>query len=91
MNHIFFDAFNRLDKLCGQCYGARHGVSEYIRDMENKTRDGSYFIPNWESDLARLKKYRHKRNRLAHDIGAFDEELCSQEDIDWIENFYSVL
>ena len=46
-------------------------------------------VSNWRNDLEQLKRLRHIRNDLAHTQGAFSENLCSQQDIDWIHDFYN--
>lgn len=35
LNYAFFEEFKHLDKLCGELYGDKHGISKYIDDMRN--------------------------------------------------------
>ena len=86
LNHIFFEKYARLNKLCGEMYNTPNGVSSYIDDM--KTARGEWIISGWEADLERLKKLRHLRNQLAHEPGGFDIPVCTQSDIDWLAVFY---
>ena len=87
LNLIFLEEYKQLDKLCGELYDGQPGVTSYINDMKsldwNDTRD----IPDWKSDLYELKRLRHIRNHLAHTEGAFDEKLCTNEDVNWVKDF----
>lgn len=92
MNKIendFFEAYKRLEKICIEMYGAEKGVTSYIDDMKDKPLSACRNIPYWESDLKRLKKLRHKRNNLAHANDSLNVEDVTQNDIDWIEDFYN--
>ena len=44
-------------------------------------------ISNWKSDLSNLIRLRHIRNHLAHTEGAFDEKLCTSDDVNWMKDF----
>lgn len=91
MNKIkiaFFEEYKKLDRLCGDIYRDQHGISHYIDDMKTKSHADSCDIPGWKTDLNQLIRIRHIRNQMAHAEGAFEEELCTQYDIDWIRNFY---
>lgn len=86
-NIIFFEEYKKLDKLCSEIYQEQYGITHYIDDMKNKPEKDSCHIPGWKTDLKQLIRIRHIRNYLAHE-GAFEEELCTQNDIDWIKTFY---
>ena len=86
INYAFFEEYKRLDKLCCDMYQCSNGVTQYIEDM-NTTPFCT--VSNWKDDLEQLKRLRHIRNDLAHTQGAFSENLCSQQDIDWIHDFYN--
>ena len=91
MNHInytFFEEFKKLEKLCNDIYKSHNGVTNYIDDMNAVSFRNYYNIPNWEADLHRLKQLRHIRNTLAHVEGAFNENICTQQDIEWVQAFY---
>ena len=38
--------------------------------------------------MKKLKRVRHLRNNLAHNTDAFDEENCTQEDIQFVKDFH---
>lgn len=88
LNFIFFEEFKKLDKLCRELYNAPNGVTHYIDDMKAASWDNCRCIPNWKTDLETLIKLRHIRNHLAHTEGAFNENICTPNDIDWIKNFH---
>ncbi len=89
LNFIFFEEFKHLDKLCGELYEVeKDGVANYIDDMKSVVPYDYRCIANWKEDLEQLTRMRHIRNKLAHAPGAFDEETCTQKDINWIQDFY---
>lgn len=89
LNFIFFEEFKHLDKLCGELYDVeKDGVTSYIDDMKSVVQYDYRQIPNWKQDLEQLIRMRHIRNNLAHAPGAFDEESCTQKDINWVQDFY---
>lgn len=89
LNFIFFEEFKHLDKLCGELYDVeRDGITSYINDMESVVPYNYRNIANWKEDLEQLIRLRHIRNNLAHAPGAFDEETCTQKDINWVQDFY---
>ena len=48
-------------------------------------------IPNWSSDLKRLKHLLYIRNQLSHDINTSPASLSTPDDILWIQSFYQRL
>lgn len=58
----FIDSYKKLEKLCNEMYGDKHGVSLYIDEMIN-TPVGSRYVKSWNEDLKQLKHYRWVRNR----------------------------
>ena len=84
----FIDSYKRLEKLCSEVYGDNHGVSAYIDEMVNKS-DGSYCVSGWNEDLKQLKHYRWVRNQIVHEPNCSEENMCTPEDTQWINNFYS--
>lgn len=88
LNYIFFEEYKHLDKLCAELYQDQHGISHYIDDMKNVSENDCRYIPGWKDDLKRLIRLRHIRNYLAHTEGAFDEEICTQKDIEWSREFH---
>ena len=87
LNHVLFEEFKHLDKLCGELYGDQRGVSHYIDDMKVVSGSVYQYIPNWKEDLDRLIRIRHIRNYLAHTEGAFNEDMCTPKDIEWSREF----
>ena len=63
------------------------GVTSYINDMKNMDWNDAREISNWKSDLSNLIRLRHIRNHLAHTEGAFDEKLCTSDDVNWMKDF----
>ncbi len=84
----FIDSYKRLEKLLSEVYGDNHGISAYIDEMVN-TSSGSYYVANWNEDLKQLKHYRWVRNKIVHEPNCSEENMCTSEDIQWINNFYS--
>lgn len=82
----FFEEYKHLDKLCGDMYSCRNGISEYIDQMDNKSYKGSPLIPSWNSDYKMLKHIRWVRNQIAHDSGAY--QVSESEDLEFVRNFY---
>lgn len=81
----FMNSYKRLDNLCKDMNGK--GVSGYIEDME-RNPNGNYFIADWKNDYKTLKHYRYIRNKIAHDNYADEDNMCSEEDTEWLETFY---
>ena len=87
LNLIFLEEYKQLDKLCGELYDGQPGVTSYINDMKSLDWNDTRNIPDWKSDLYELKRLRHIRNHLAHTEGAFDEKLCTNDDVNWVKDF----
>lgn len=93
LNREFYNEYTKLEKLCRELY--QHlpkeelkGVTNYINDMKNTPYEKRSAITNWDSQLNALIQARHKRNRLAHEPNAFDENLCTTDDIEFVRYFY---
>ncbi len=82
----FFEEYKSLDNLCRDILESEKGVSEYIERMENDDR-GRMLVVDWDKDYKKLKSLRYIRNRLAHEDGAYEKDLCSVKDIAWISDF----
>ena len=87
LNFIFLEEYKHLDKLCSELYDGQPGVTSYINDMKNMDWNDAREISNWKSDLSNLIRLRHIRNHLAHTEGAFDEKLCTSDDVNWMKDF----
>lgn len=89
MNNVeFLEEYKRLDALCKDMFSSSEGVSTYIRTMEMTPYAYNRQVFDWENTYRRLKHFRWLRNHLVHDVGAMDEEECSEADIEWIRDFY---
>ena len=83
----FNEAYKRLDKLCGEVMHDERRLKAYIEAMEC-TPQGALRVSGWTEDLKKLKHYRWIRNRIAHDVGCTEDNLCKAEDAAWLENFH---
>ncbi|MGN0375304.1 MAG: DUF6548 family protein [Butyrivibrio sp.] len=84
----FIDSYKCLEKLCGEVLNDNRRVSAYIDIMIN-TPDGDYYVRNWKEDLKKLKHYRWVRNKISHEPGCTEQNMCQREDALWLDNFYS--
>ena len=84
LNVSFLEAFVRLDVLCSQKFGVKHGgVTEYINRLIN-----ARFAPERDEILPALVEYRNIRNRLVHEEGELAEEgRVSKKDVEWRWSF----
>lgn len=89
LNDDFLEEYKRLDNLCRDIYCSNEGVKNYINDMESVQIYESRSIPGWENDLKRLKALKSVRNRLAHETGTLNADICGQNDVEWLKNFYN--
>lgn len=83
----FQEAYKSLDKLCRECLSGYDGVSGYIRLMENEWY-GEHYVSTWNSDLKKLKHVRWVRNQLSHEVGTLESNICSQFDLEFVDDFY---
>ncbi len=89
LNNAFLEEFKALDKLCREVFRSEKGVTTYIDFMRSIPVYESQHIPNWSSDLRQLVRLRHLRNQLTHELGTLNMNLCTQNDILWLRNFYN--
>ena len=89
INYQFLEAYKLLDKICREMYQGEKGVTAYIDDMKCVPVYESRAIPGWHSDLQQLIALRHLRNRMTHECGTLDQEMCTQSEIIWLNKFYS--
>lgn len=85
---MFIEAYKRLEKLCGEILDDDRRISAYIDEMRNTPR-GARFVSGWNEDLKQLKHYRWVRNQIAHDPGCSEENMCDDDDTQWIVDFYA--
>ncbi len=91
INITFQEEYKRLDKLCKDCFSSVDGVSEYIRQMESAQYSLQRFAVSWESDYQMLKHVRWIRNQLSHEVGTLQSDICTQEDLDFVKQFYNAI
>lgn len=84
----FLEIYKNLDELCRQILSSDRGVSEYIDEMDFDNQRGR-LVAGWERDYKQLKRMRWIRNRLVHEVDAFDENLVNVDDIEWLHIFYN--
>lgn len=84
----FLETYKRLEKLCGEILNDDRRISAYIDEMTN-TLSGVYFVSGWNEDLKQLKHYRWVRNQIAHNPDCTEENMCNEQDTQWISAFYT--
>lgn len=87
LNVALVEAFGDLERLCNDIYGEQHGVTCYIKDMEN-SYGGPSRVRGWALDLEKLRDVRAKRNKLTHNEVSFSSPYAEQGDIDFIIDFH---
>ena len=91
LNYKLLDEFKILDGICRDIYGKtadnKLGVTLYLEHMDEYRRIGSMVVPGWNSDYNRLKKLRHIRNELAHARYSIPNDICTEDDINFIRDF----
>lgn len=83
----FVESYKHLEKLCGDLLNDDRRVSAYIDEMI-RTQSGARYVRGWDSDLKRLKHLRWVRNRIVHDLGCTEENMCEPGDTQWLDDFY---
>ena len=95
LNYQFLDGFKKADKICREIYGTtpnnKLGITLYLEDMDVRHHPGTLHVPSWQFFYTQLKDARNLRNELIHGQYALDTPLCTQEDVDFINNFYHQL
>lgn len=83
----FIDSYKQLEKLCGEVLNDDRRVSAYIDEMIN-TPNGAFYVSNWDKDLKKLKHYRWVRNKISHEPGCSELNMCEPADELWLDDFY---
>ncbi len=91
LNTKLVEEFGNLEQICNRNYNAKHGVTEYINEMESLSASGKRKPEGWYDSLKSLKTIRHKRNKLSHSEVSFSDELATKEDIKFLTNFQESL
>jgi hypothetical protein len=89
LNYQFFEEFTKLDKTCVSVYQAEGGTLGYLEQMGSVSGFGAELIPNWIDNLELLHRYRTIYLALSQSPDAFEECLCTQEDVRWLQDFRS--
>ena len=85
LDNAFFEEYKRLNKLCSDMYSCQNGLSEYIADMEDKSRQGQFQVSSWDADYKTLKHVRWIRNQIAHDPDAY--LVSTSSDLAFLQEF----
>ena len=83
----FLDSYKHLEKLCGEMLNDSRKLSAYI-DMMQCYTDGPSVVRGWNEDLKTLKRYRWLRNRIVHEPGCSEDNMCVYGDAEWLDAFY---
>lgn len=89
LNINFLENYKRLDRLCKDCFSSNEGISEYIRQLETDQWQLKGYNLWQNDDLKMLKHVRWIRNKLSHEVDAFQSDLCTQDDLDFVIDFYN--
>lgn len=89
LNVEFQEEYKRLDRLCKDYLSSTEGVSEYISQMELAPWNDRRYVSAWEDDYKQLKHVRWVRNQLAHEVGTLNSDICTEDDLDWVQSFYN--
>lgn len=89
LNVEFQEEYKRLDRLCKDYLSSTEGVSEYISQMELAPWNDRRYVSTWEDDYKQLKHVRWVRNQLAHEVGTLNSDICTEDDLDWVQSFYN--
>lgn len=89
LNVRFQEEYKKLDVLCKDIFSSKDGVSVYISEMEKTSFQYHKFAYDWDEVYKNLKHLRWMRNQLAHEVGAFNSDLCSELDLKWLKYFYN--
>lgn len=83
----FQEEYKRLDKLCKDYLSSEKGVSSYIEQMEATAIQNRRYVLTWDEDYKQLKHVRWVRNKLAHEVGTLNSDFCTEEDLEWVQEF----
>ena len=84
----FLEEYKRVETVCGDMFGCRAGVSEYIKTMEATPEYKRELVEGWDSSFKKLKHLRWIRNKIAHEPD-FDE--CEKADLTDLKLFHADL
>ncbi len=87
MNNKFLEQYKRADSICRDIYNSDSGITNYINLMRDAKNYRAQNIEEWDRVLSKLMALRHKRNKLTHDVGTLEMELCTEDDVLWMDAF----
>ena len=90
LNDEFMEIYKRIDAFCRDTYKSDKGMTSYIDEM-SRIGGATWGVLGWNETLNKLKNYRHIRNSYTHDVGTSYSDICTQEDIEWLQGFYDKL
>ncbi len=90
LNDEFLEIYKRIDAFCRDTYRADKGVTSYIDEM-SRIGGATWGVLGWNETLNKLKNYRHIRNAYTHDVGTSYTDICTHEDVEWLQSFYDKL
>ena len=82
------ESYKHLDKICREIFNSDKGITTYIDTMQ-EINDGNRKLPFWDDVLRKLKNYRYMRNMYVHDVDTSQYDICTKEDIVWLDKFYN--
>lgn len=91
INNQFLEEYKRVDNICRDIYNSDAGITNYIDLMRDAKNYRQQDIAEWDEVLKRLMSLRHIRNKLTHDVGTLDMELCTESDVLWLNEFCDTL
>lgn len=89
LNYVLFEEFTKLNKACITVYQMEDGITDYIAQMLGVSSTYWDTVPDWGLDFEQLNRYLSVYHSLAQSMEAFNECLCTEEDVDWIRHFYA--
>ena len=84
----FIEEYKRLDRLCQDIMKVERGITTYIEKME-ACPSGFFYTESWNADLKMLKHCRWIRNKISHEPGCSEDNMCSPDDELWLSSFYN--
>ncbi len=87
LNVKFQEKYKQLDAICKDIFLSKDGVTQYIIEMEKNDWQIRRFVQDWDYIYKNLKHFRWLRNQLAHEVGAFESDLCTIKDLVLLDDF----
>ena len=81
----FFDEYKKLDALCKDMYAFEKGVTDYLNNMEENFQQGTHTVRGWDRDYRAIKRLRHIRNLIGHQMG---NSGCTEADFNDLQRIH---